>query len=481
VIPEKKIMAFTEYDQYDGLGLGELVTKGKVKPEELLDEAISRTEKLNPKLNAIVFKHYEEARAQIARGLPDGAFKGVPFLLKDLHLLLNGTETSFGSSAFHGNIADHNSTLTDRYLASGVVVFGKTNSPEFGLSPTTEPRAYGATHNPWDLTRSPGGSSGGAAAAVAAGILPLANASDGGGSIRIPASACGLFGMKPTRARTPMGPDRGEGWGGMSIAHVVSRSVRDSAAMLDATHGAADGDAYAAPHVARPFLDEVTTTPNTLRVAYSTKRPDGTACNKEVVAAIEATAKLLESLGHVVEDAAPVFDPQELGQHQATIIGANVALTLRQRAAVLGRELTANDVESFTMLINEAAKLRSGTDYAASSLYMHQMGRHMARFHQRYDVYLSATLATPPIPLGTLDTSAGDIAAYLRASAEYVPNIGVYNMTGQPSMSVPLAWSKDGLPLGMMFTGRFGDEATLFRLAGQLEQAQPWADKRPAL
>jgi len=287
--------------------------------------------------------------------------------------------------------------------------------------------------------------------------------------------------MKPTRARTPMGPERGEGWGGMSIAHVVSRSVRDSAAMLDATHGAADGDPYAAPHVARPFVDEVTTAPGTLRIAFSTKRPDGASCNREVIKGIEATAKLLESLGHVVEEAAPVFDPQELGQHQATIIGANVALTLRQRATVLGRELTANDVEPFTMLINEAAKLRSGTDYAAASLYMHQMGRHMARFHRRFDVYLSATLATPPIPLGTLDTSASDIAAYLRASAEYVPNIGVYNMTGQPSMSMPLAWSADGLPLGMMFTGRFGDEATLFRLAGQLEQAQPWKDKRPKL
>ncbi|MGV8998150.1 MAG: amidase [Parvibaculaceae bacterium] len=474
-------MAIAGYDTYDGLGLAELVATKKVSATELLDEAIARTEKVNPKINAVVFKHYEEARAQIAKGLPEGPFKGVPFLLKDLHLLLTGTVTTFGSAAYQGNVADHNSTLTDRYLKSGVVIFGKTNSPELGLAPTTEPRLYGATHNPWDLTRSPGGSSGGAAAAVAAGIVPLANASDGGGSIRIPAAACGLFGIKPTRARTPMGPDRGEGWGGMSIAHVVSRSVRDSAAMLDATHGAELGDPYAAPHVERPFLQEAQTAPGKLRIAFNTKRPDGTLCDKEVVAAIKATAKLLESLGHHVEEAAPEFDPQELGQHQATIIGSAVALTLRQRAAQLGRALTPNDVEGFTLLVAEAAKSRSGADFAASTLYMHQLGRHMARFHQRFDVYLSATMATPPIPLGHLDTMTSDIATYLKNSAEYVPNIGVYNMTGQPSMSVPLAWSADGLPLGMMFTGRFGDEATLFRLAGQLEQAQPWKDKRPKL
>ncbi|MDO8288669.1 MAG: amidase family protein [Parvibaculum sp.] len=474
-------MTISDYDQYDGLGLAELVATKKVSATELLDEAIARTEKVNPKINAVTFKHYEEARAQIAKGLPEGPFKGVPFLLKDLHLLLTGTVTTFGSASFQGNRADHNSTLTDRYLKAGVVIFGKTNSPEFGLAPTTEPRLYGATHNPWDLTRSPGGSSGGAAAAVAAGIIPLANASDGGGSIRIPAAACGLFGLKPTRARTPMGPDRGEGWGSMSIAHVVSRSVRDSAAMLDATHGAELGDPYSAPHVERPFLQEVTTPPGKLRIAFNTKRPDGTSCDKEVVAAIEATAKLLTSLGHNVEEAAPEFDPQELGQHQATIIGSSVALTLRQRAAALGRELTGNDVEAFTLLVAESAKHRSGADFAASTLYMHQMGRHMARFHQRFDVYLSATLAMPPIPLGHLDTMTSDIATYLKNSSEYVPNIGVYNMTGQPSMSMPLAWSADGLPLGMMFTGRFGDEATLFRLAGQLEQAQPWKDKRPRL
>ncbi|MGB3809252.1 MAG: amidase family protein [Parvibaculum sp.] len=472
---------FADYDKYDGLGLAELVAKGSVKPEELLDEAIARTEKLNPKVNAVVLKHYDEARAQIARGLPEGPYKGVPFLLKDLHLLLDGTITSFGSAAFKTNMADHNSTLTDRYLAAGLVIFGKTNSPEFGLSPTTEPRLYGPTRNPWNLGHSAGGSSGGAAAAVAAGLVPVANASDGGGSIRIPAAACGLFGMKPTRARTPMGPDRGEGWGGMSISHVVSRSVRDSAAMLDATHGAADGDPYAAPAVTRSFLQEASTAPGKLRIAFSAKRPDGTLWHKEVVAAVEATAKLLADLGHEVEEAAPEIDPGEMGNHQAAIIGGNIALTVRQRAAALGRELTENDIEKFTLLVADVAKTRSSADYAEAMLYIHQMGRKMAKFHNRYDVYLSPTLGTPPIPLKHLDTMTSDIGTYMRHSAEYVPNIGVYNMTGQPSMSMPLAWSADGLPLGMMFTGRFGDEATLFRLAGQIEQARPWGDKRPVL
>ena len=474
-------MAFADYDKFDGLGLAELVAKKEVTPEELLDEAIARTEKLNPRINAVVHKHYDEARDQIARGLPEGPFKGVPFLLKDLHLLLKDTVTTFGSSSFLGNKADHNSTLTDRYLAAGLVIFGKTNSPEFGLAPTTEPRLYGPTCNPWDLTRSPGGSSGGASAAVAAGLLPVANASDGGGSIRIPAAACGLFGLKPTRARTPMGPDRGEGWAGMSISHVISRSVRDSAAMLDATHGPSDGDPYAAPAVARPFLQEAMTAPRKLIIAFSTKRPDGTPVHKEVADAIIATAKLLETLGHDVTEDAPTINPQEMAKNQAALIGPNIALTLRQRAAALGREMTANDVEKFTLLVADNARNVSGTDYAEAQLYIHQMGRHMAAFHSKYDVYLSATLGTPPHPLKTLDTMTDDVVTYIQNMIEYVPGIGVYNMTGQPSMSVPLAWSADNLPMGMMFTGRFGDEATLFRLAGQLEEARPWKDRRPTL
>jgi amidase/6-aminohexanoate-cyclic-dimer hydrolase len=472
---------FTDYDKHDGLGLADLVRRREVKPEELLDEAISRTEAVNPRINAVVLKHYDEARAQIARGLPEGPYKGVPFLLKDLHLLLDGTVTSFGSALFGNYRADHNSTLTERYLAAGLVIFGKTNSPEFGLAPTTEPSLYGPTRNPWNLAHSAGGSSGGAAAAVAAGIVPVANASDGGGSIRIPASACGLFGIKPTRGRTPMGPDRGEGWGGMSISHVVSRSVRDSAAMLDATHGPAAGDPYAAPPPARPFLQEVGANPGKLRIAFTTKRPDGSSCHPEVAAAVEKTARLLESLGHHVEEAAPVLDPEEISRHQSTLVSANIALTLRQRAAALGRDVAPHDVEHVTWLISEIAKLRSGTDYAEATLFIHQLGRKFAGFLSAHDIHLTPTLALPPLALGTIDMTSPDIPTYLRVTAEYMCGNGLANMTGQPSMSMPLHRDSGGLPLGMMFTARFGDEATLFRLASQIEAAQPWADLRPAL
>ncbi|GAK45916.1 amidase [Tepidicaulis marinus] len=470
---------FTDYDDYDGLGLAQLVKDKEVTPGELLDEALARAEALNPKLNAIVIENYEEARRLVEKGVPEGPFEGVPFLLKDLHLLWEGTETTFGSDAWKGYIADHNSTLTERYLAAGLVPFGKTNSPELGLTGTTEPRAYGPTRNPWNLERSPGGSSGGAAAAVAAGILPLANASDGGGSIRIPAAACGLFGMKPTRARTPMGPDRGEGWGGMSISHIVSHSVRDSAAMLDATGGEAPGDPYAAPAPERPYLAEMEREPGVLKIAFNTKRADGSEVEADVAEAIKRTAILCESLGHIVEEAAPRLDPQEMSTHQATLIGANVALALKQRGEARGREIKPGDVELITWLIAEGAKSRTAVDYAAATLFIHQMSRHLARFMSGYDVYLCPTMGAPSIPLGVLDMMNEDVGAYMQAITHYMPFTGLFNMTGQPSMSVPLFWSQDGMPIGSMFTGRFGDEGTLFRLAAQLEKAQPWKDRRP--
>ncbi|MEQ9518105.1 MAG: amidase family protein [Parvibaculum sp.] len=472
---------FKEYEKYDGLGLAALVAKGDVSAVELLDEAIERTEARNPKLNAVVIKNYDEARKQIKDGLPDGPFKGVPFLLKDLHLLLKDTMTSYGSAAWDGYVADHNSTLTDRYLKAGLVIFGKTNSPELGLTGTTEPRLYGATHNPWNLEHSPGGSSGGAAAAVAGGIIPVANASDGGGSIRIPASACGLFGLKPTRGRTPMGPDRGEGWGGQSISHVVSRTVRDSAALLDATTGAEPGDPYAPPHQARSFLEEMGARPERLRIAVNAKRPDGTLPEPEVVEAINKAAKQLEDLGHHVEEAIPPIDAAVLGDHQASIIGANVALTLDQRAEQLGRPLTKNDVENVTWLIAEAAKGRTSVDYAKASLFMHQMGRMMGRFMTEYDVYLSPVMGTPPPKLGVLDMTTDDVGTYLGNLTKIMPYTAIFNMTGQPSMSMPLHWTKDGLPVGTMFTARFGEDATLLRLAAQLEAAHPWAHKRPSM
>src|SRR5579871_6392796 len=302
-------MAFKEYGNFDAVGLAELVRKKEVTPQELLDEAVARTETIDPKINAVVVKHYDYARRQIEKGLPEGPFTGVPFLLKDLDLL-EGTRTTFGASLYKDEVANHNGTLAQRFLNAGLTIFGKSASPEFGLMPTTEPRVHGPTRNPWNPAHSSGGSSGGAAAAVAARILPVAHASDGGGSIRIPASCCGLFGLKPTRARNPLGPDFGDIMGGLPVEHAITRSVRDSAALLDATNGPDVGDPYCAPPPARPFLQEVGADPGRLRIAFTTVAPTGVPIHPDCVAAVQAAAKLCSELGHEVTEGAPSFDAE---------------------------------------------------------------------------------------------------------------------------------------------------------------------------
>lgn len=472
---------FSDYDQYDSVGLAALVAQGDVSPGELLDEAIERTERVNGEINAVTLKHYDEARASIAAGLPDGPLRGVPFLLKDLHLQLTGTITTFGSALFEDFKADHDSTLTARYKAAGLVIFGKTNTPEFGLTVTTEPKLFGASKNPWDTSKTTGGSSGGAAAAVAAGIVPTANASDGGGSIRVPASACGLVGLKPTRGRTPMGPDRGEGWAGQSISHVVSRTVRDTAAFLDATSGPAPGDPYAAPEPLRPFAKDVGRNPGKLRIAFNTKRPDGTESDPEAVEAVAIAGKHCEALGHTVEEATIPIDAAEMGMAQLLLIATNIAATVDGRLKQLGRELQQGDLENNTLRMTEIGRTVSATDYVNATLFMHTLGRRWAAFHKSYDVYLAPTLARPPVPLGTLDMMSDDTDNYVEQLRLFCPFTAMFNMTGQPSISLPLHWSKEGLPMGCMFTGRFGDEHTLLALAAQLEEAAPWAGKRAPL
>jgi amidase/6-aminohexanoate-cyclic-dimer hydrolase len=470
-------MAFKEYGKYDGVGLAELVRKKQVTPTELLDEAIARTTRVDPKINAVVVKHHDYAKRQIENGLPDGPFTGVPFLLKDLDLL-EGTVTTFGASIFRENKADHTGTLAQRFLSSGVTIFGKSASPEFGLLPTTECRLHGPTRNPWNLDHSPGGSSGGAAAAVAARILPVAHASDGGGSIRIPASASGVFGMKPTRARNPLGPDRGEGWGGFSCGHVVSVSVRDSAVMMDAVCGPELGSPYQAPPPGRPFAQEVGRDPGRLRIAFTDKSPYGDTIDAEVAAAVRDVASMLAKLGHDVEERAPVLagDP---GAVIGTIIGANTSVAVRQIERALGREMTDRDFEVLTLASARNAEKQSATDYVAAQLDAYKISRGLAEFHETCDVFLSPTLCMPPLRLGELNSMAGDLAHVMPTLRRYMPGTAMYNMSGQPAMSVPLAWSSNGLPLGMMFAARFGDEATLFRLAAQLEQARPWKDRLP--
>ena len=472
-------MASIDVTKYDGLGFADLVRRKEVTPAELLEAAITRAEAANPALNAIITRLYDEARATIAAGLPSGPFTGVPYLLKDLGALYTGAPTSYGSALFDGNVADHDSEITARMKRAGLVIFGKTNTPEMGLCPSTEPRRFGATKNPWNLAYTAGGSSGGSAAAVASGIVPMAHATDGGGSIRIPASCCGLFGMKPTRARNPLGPDAGEGWGGASVGHAVTWSVRDSAALLDATAGPDVGDPYWAPPPAGPYLAEVGRAPGRLRIALTTTAFNDHPVDPECADAARAAAKLCESLGHTVEEARPQIDAQALGLAVRIVIGANVRAALEARAAALGRPLAETDVERVTWgRVLEGVKF-TAWEYARSIGVIHRTGRAVARFFTGYDVLLSPTMCRPPQRLGVLNMSSTDDAAYLDAVLASVGFTSLFNNSGNPAMSVPLATSRDGLPIGIQFAGRFGDEATLFRVAGQLEAASPWADRRP--
>jgi amidase len=472
-------MAFKEYGSYDAVGLGDLVRKKEVTPRELLDEAIARTERIEPKINAVVVKHFDYAERQIERGMPQGPFSGVPFLLKDLDLL-EGTRTTFGASLYKDEVADHSSTLAQRCLRAGLAIFGKSSSPEFGLMPTTEPRLHGPTRNPWNLDHSAGGSSGGAAAAVAARILPMAHASDGGGSIRIPASACGVFGLKPTRARNPVGPDRGQGWGGFSCSHVVSISVRDSATMLDALCGPEPTSPYHAPPPERPFAEEIGREPGRLRIAFTTTSPYGDPIDREIAAAVRETATLLEKLGHHVEERAPALpiDPAEV---MAMIVGANTAMNVRLAEKRFGRAMTAEDFETLTLAMAHNAQNANATDYVAAELAAFQISRALADFFQNCDIFLSPTLCSPPLRLGKLNSMAQDLSHIGPTLRRYMPATSMFNMSGQPAMSVPLAWNSAGLPLGMMFAARFGDEATLLRLAAQLEQERPWRTKLPPI
>ncbi len=470
---------FSDYDDFDGLGLAGLVRQGDVSAYELLEEAVERTRRLDPKINAVTQQHFDLAKEAIDQGLPDGPFRGVPFLLKDLGVGLKGTITSSSSKLYQGAVADHDTTLVERYKAAGLVIFGKTNTPEFGITATTEPALHGPARNPHNIDYSTGGSSGGAAAAVAAGYIPVAHASDGGGSIRIPASCCGVFGLKPTRARTPSGPDVGEGWAGLSIAHCVSRTVRDSAALLDATHGPAVGDPYAAPHFGGSFLEEMQKAPGQLRIAVQTSSNADTRVHPDCLAAITKTAKLLEEMGHIVEEAEPDLAPGVIGDALRFASSVGTAAMLDAHAERLGRPITEDDVEWVTWRTYQRGKKVLAADYARSIALIHQITRKVGYFFKDYDLHLAPTLGTPPRKLGELDTQSHDTKSYARLIGEFSPFTAMYNITGQPSASTPMHWTEDGLPVGVMLTARFGDEAAVLRIAAQLEEANPWASRKP--
>jgi len=468
-----------DYEQYDALGLVELVKRGETSAEALLEAAISRTEARDGEVNAVVIRMFEEARKTVAAGVPDGPFQGVPFLLKDLHLAWPGVRLTNGSKLFSDFVPEVESELVARYRKAGLVVFGKTHSPEYGLTTSSESVLFGQTRNPWNLEHTAGGSSGGASAAVAAGYLPLANASDGGGSIRIPASCCGLFGMKPTRGRTPLGPNSGEGWAGMSAVHAVSRSVRDSAALLDATAGPDLGAPYAAQPPNRPFLDEVSQAPGRLRISIQRQPWNGTEPHKDCLAALEDAVALCRDLGHEVEEAPFEVDSTILAPATLTILSASTRAMMEQRAEVLGRPLAEDDVEPGTWALANLSQRYGSTDYVRAVQTIHATGRALARHLQSYDMVLSPTMATPPHPLGLLSLSNPDRAAQGAAILKTVGYTQLANATGHPAMSVPLVWNDAGLPIGIQFMGRMNEEGLLFRLAGQIEVARPWFDRMP--
>ncbi len=471
-----------EVTKLDATAQAELVRKGDVSASELLEGAIERCERINPEINAVIYPMYEEARKVAAGPLPDGPFKGVPFLLKDLLAQYGGMPMSFGSNLFKDFVSQNDSDLVRRYKEAGLVTFGKTNTPELGLQPTTEPVRFGATRNPWNLNHTPGGSSGGSAAAVAAGIVPMAHGNDGGGSIRIPAACCGLFGLKPTRARISLGPDLGERSGGLVNEHVLTRSVRDSAAVLDATDGPDLGAPFWAPPKARPFLDEVGADPGSLRIAYTCKPLVEVPIGDENRAAMLETVKLLEGLGHHVEERDFDFgDHTWLNRASFTVFSSGSAETLDSVAKGLGRDLTEDDMEPITWGVYQMVKKRSISDYLSSWRTLFRAARRLDEDMQHFDVWLTPTLNEPPVALGTLGPKPDEPLAGLFRSAQFVPLTAIANWSGHPAMSVPLMEHANGLPLGMQFYGRFGDEATLFRLASQLEAAKPWADRRPGV
>lgn len=494
---------FPEYGSYDAAGLADLLRSKDITPLELVEAAIERIEDLNPKLNAVIYKMYERAR-DVAKGdLPEGPFTGVPFLLKDLLAAYAGEPLSSGSRVYQGWAPDHHSELVNRFLKTGVIVLGKTNTPEFGLVPTTEPEVHGPTRNPWNTERTPGGSSGGSAAAVASRMVPFASGGDGGGSIRIPSSCCGLFGLKPTRGLNPVGPDEGELWRGFTCEHVLTRSARDSAAMLDATCGPDAGCYYYTPRPERPLIEEVGADPGKLRIAYggepllSSAKP-----HPDCLAALEDAVSLLKDLGHEVIEAVPHIDGPTFARAMLIMLTGETWADVRDAEERLGRKPRAQDFEDATWLLRVLGKTFTAGEYANAVRTLQRIARKASAFLEDYDIFLMPTLAAPPLPLGALlprgaervvqrllgRLSLGGVAkaagAIDKAADQvfaFMPYAPLFNATGQPSMSVPLYWNKEGLPIGTMFTGRFGDESTLFRLAGQLEKARPWADRKPPI
>lgn len=492
-------MTFSEYRQYDALGLAQLIREGKVTAAELLEVAIQRAEQVNPRLNAIILPLYERARKQLERRprvTDPTLFQGVPFLIKDLGLPMKGTPMRIGSRSTKGSISDTNSYLVQAFEEAGLLIFGKTNTPEFGLTPFTEPEAFGATCNPWNTAYTAGGSSGGSAAAVAAGIVPMATASDGGGSIRMPAACCGLFGLKPSRGRLSLGPGAGEGWNGAVVEGCNSRSVRDSAAFLDAFAGPGLGELYYAPKPAQSYLSILESSPKKLRIGFATEHPLDLPVDAACKAAVEDTAELLADMGHEVEPVPLPYQREDLTETFLHLIMGEVNAELKRIGVERGGKVRRSEVEANTFALHLLGEVISAGDYAYHRSMWNDIARRQGRFHETYDCLLTPTVAMEPFPIGSLQPSPAEkllvsvltrlrLGGLMKANVEqlaekifgYMPYTPIANMTGQPAMSVPLHWNEKGLPVGVMFTAGIYREDILFELAGQLEQARPWMGK----
>jgi amidase len=467
----------------DATAQAELVASGKVSPVEMVNAAIERVERYDGALNALTYRWFEAAR-QLASSsdLPEGPFRGVPYLLKDLYAAEAGKPLSNGSKAYKAAdyVSTEDSTLVARYKASGLISIGRSNSPEFGSVPVTEPEAWGPTRNPWDLSRTPGGSSGGSASAVAAGIVPIAHASDGGGSIRIPAACCGLVGLKVSQGRISMGPTRDES--NLGVEHCVSRSVRDSARLLDATHGPGIGDVIIAPTPRRPFIDEVGADPGRLRIGFLDFNPRGGDVHADCVDGVHKTAKLLESLGHHVEPGFPdIFSDNEIGRAFSMLWSTNMGTAIRRFSQALGREMTPNDIEAMNWAQAEFAKGVNGVDFSLAQASSIQFRRAIQSWWTKgWDLLLTPTLSAPPLPVGSMPNNPERPMTPLMTAGSWVAFTSQFNISGQPAISLPLHRTAEGLPVGMQLAAAYGREDVLIRVASQLEQAAPWAHLTPS-
>jgi amidase len=467
----------------DATAQAELVASGKVSPVEMVNAAIERVERYDGALNALTYRWFEAAR-QLASSsdLPEGPFRGVPYLLKDLYAAEAGKPLSNGSKAYKtaDYVSTEDSTLVARYKASGLISIGRSNSPEFGSVPVTEPEAWGPTRNPWDLSRTPGGSSGGSASAVAAGIVPIAHASDGGGSIRIPAACCGLVGLKVSQGRISMGPSRDES--NLGVEHCVSRSVRDSARLLDATHGPGIGDVIIAPTPRRPFIDEVGADPGRLRIGFLDFNPRGGDVHADCVDGVHKTAKLLESLGHHVEPGFPdIFSDNEIGRAFSMLWSTNMGTAIRRFSQALGREMTPNDIEAMNWAQAEFAKGVNGVDFSLAQASSIQFRRAIQSWWTKgWDLLLTPTLSAPPLPVGSMPNNPERPMTPLMTAGSWVAFTSQFNISGQPAISLPLHRTAEGLPVGMQLAAAYGREDVLIRVASQLEQAAPWAHLTPS-